>query len=475
MGEGSAAEGPSSPEQPPEAQPPVTGPVRGLGPEIAGNVEELLALSARFYGAQRSGEGNNWLLGGQSCHMNDGEAIGADLSGGWYDAGDHVKVTLSMAYAAYLMLKGYDAYAEAFPDSYGPRYEPGPNGVPDVLDEVRYATDYFVKAHISENELVAMVGTTGPDHSTWSTCLEQEGLPEQNGGRPRRVNLDSNADVAGLTAGALAAMARLYQPFDARLSESYLSHARQIFEIARANQSGSNPGLYGQRGTAWQDEMFVGAAEMFVATGEDSYLREALTLNDQLENHGWAPNFSQASDFARHSLYEAGQAEAVAEYWSLDVANYAAQVGDDEFTSGMVFFDDWGSLRYASGASLSAALYYEVTRDEAARDLAISQLNYIMGSNSYGRSFVVGFGQNPPQQPHHRNAQGTGNIDQLPFQHVLSGALVGGPSRTGVGVTSPGYADDVNDYVSNEVALDYNAGLVGLAAFGTLEQRARAQ
>jgi hypothetical protein len=37
-------------------------------------------------------------------------------------------------------------------------------------------------------------------------------------------------------------------------------------------------------------------------------------------------------------------------------------------------------------------------------------------------------------------------------------------------VTSPGYTDDVNDYVSNEVALDYNAGLVGLAAFGALER-----
>ena len=29
-----------------------------------------------------------------------------------------------------------------------------------------------------------------------------------------------------------------------------------------------------------------------------------------------------------------------------------------------------------------------------------------MGDNPYERSFVVGFGNNPPQQPHHRNAQG---------------------------------------------------------------------
>jgi endoglucanase len=193
-----------------------------------------------------------------------------------------------------------------------------------------------------------------------------------------------------------------------------------------------------------------------------------------MENHGWAPNFSQAADFCRHSLYVAGAGEAVSEFWRLDVENYASRVSDTEFTAGMVFFDDWGSLRYAAGAAFSASLYYEVTGDVAARDLAIGQLNYIMGDNPYGRSFVVGFGNNPPVQPHHRNAQGTNDIEQLPFVHTLSGAIVGGPSNTGVGVTAPGYADDVNDYVSNEVALDYNAGLVGLAAFGALEQAAAA-
>jgi endoglucanase len=446
-----------------------TEPPPGVGTPLFADSQALLDLSVRFYGAQRSGDGQNWLLEGASCHLNDGESIQAELSGGWYDAGDHVKVTLSIAYASYVMLKAYDAYASSFRDLDDDRHGGVPNGIPDVLDQARYATDYLVKAHISEGELVGMVGNATADHRRWVTCVEQETLTPELGGNPRPVSLDANADVAGITAGSLAIMARLYEPFDPALAQSYRQHAEQIYQIGINNPMGSNPGLYGQRGEAWVDEMLCGAAELYRATGVQTYLDEALAFNDRVENHGWAPNYSQAADFCRHSLYVGGASEAVAEYWRLDVENYASHVSTNELTRGLVFFDDWGSLRYAAGASFSAALYSEVTGDVAARTLALGQLNYIMGDNSYGRSFVVGFGTNPPQQPHHRNAQGH-EMTILPFEHTISGALVGGPSNEGGGVTAPGYTDDVNDYVSNEVALDYNAGLVGLAAFGAREQ-----
>jgi endoglucanase len=94
---------------------------------------------------------------------------------------------------------------------------------------------------------------------------------------------------------------------------------------------------------------------------------------------------------------------------------------------------------------------------------ALSQLNYIMGDNTYNRSFVIGFGNNPPTQPHHRNQIATGNS--------LAGALVGGPTNGSVGPHQAGYQDNADDYLGNEVALDYNAGLVGLAAFGAAEAR----
>jgi endoglucanase len=118
----------------------------------------------------------------------------------------------------------------------------------------------------------------------------------------------------------------------------------------------------------------------------------------------------------------------------------------------------WGSLRYATGAAYSAALLYDATGVPRYRDFAMAQLAYVNGNNEYGRSFVVGQGRNPPRAPHHRNAYGRDFFDEhLAHRFELAGALVGGP-------TPDGYVDSIHDYVGNEVTIDYNTGLVGLAA-----------
>jgi endoglucanase len=53
-----------------------------------------------------------------------------------------------------------------------------------------------------------------------------------------------------------------------------------------------------------------------------------------------------------------------------------------------------------------------------------------------------------------------------PNPQVLYGALVGGPRGERVNKANPDdtYNDKRSDYVSNEVANDYNAGLVGALA-----------
>ncbi|MGW7595991.1 glycoside hydrolase family 9 protein, partial [Streptomyces rubiginosohelvolus] len=95
-------------------------------------------------------------------------------------------------------------------------------------------------------------------------------------------------------------------------------------------------------------------------------------------------------------------------------------------------------------------------------DFAVRQIDYALGDNPRGSSYVVGFGENPPTKPHHRTAHGSWT-DQMnnpvETRHTLYGALVGGPSAP-----DDSYTDDRGNYVNNEVATDYNAAFTGALA-----------
>lgn len=68
--------------------------------EYPHNYAELLQKSLLFYEAQRSGRlpENSRLNWRGDSGLEDGKDVGLDLTGGWYDAGDHVKFGLPMAY-----------------------------------------------------------------------------------------------------------------------------------------------------------------------------------------------------------------------------------------------------------------------------------------------------------------------------------------------------------------------------------------
>ena len=84
--------------------------------------------------------------------MLDGSDVGRDLTGGWYDAGDHVKFGLPMAASATMLAWGIVDYRYAYVST----------GQLDIaLDQLKWATDYFIKAHPTANELYGQVGNGG--------------------------------------------------------------------------------------------------------------------------------------------------------------------------------------------------------------------------------------------------------------------------------------------------------------------------
>ena len=273
-------------------------------PSFTNEDQEILYKSVRFYGAERCGENHNWTLVdnpvGHSCHMRDGEAAAGgalDLTGGWHDAGDHVKVTLTIAYAAYMMLKAYETYPSAFGDYDDPNYSGLPNGIPDVLDEARFGLDWLIKIQPDSTHMVAMVANSDYDHATFMTSPTASKNDPTQGGDPRPVQVSAKADFAGSAAAALALASRVYQSFDATQASVYLAKAKTAYTLAKANPGLSTSMLYAWSGMQYTDDLMCGATELWRATNDSSYRTDALNQNTSIGPTQSVASYGQISDF----------------------------------------------------------------------------------------------------------------------------------------------------------------------------------
>lgn len=139
----------------------------------------------------------------------------------------------------------------------------------------------------------------------------------------------------------------------------------------------------------------------------------------------------------------------------------------------------WGSNRYVGNTAFMALIYAKLIKDsdqELNRDLAKvyydfakGQVDFLLGDNRDNFSYLVGYGDQYALQPHHATGQGAWNGlnngpggigSNDPNRHILYGALVGGPTED----DGSGYRDDRQDYIANEVAVDYNSGITGALA-----------
>lgn len=133
---------------------------------------------------------------------------------------------------------------------------------------------------------------------------------------------------------------------------------------------------------------------------------------------------------------------------------------------GLAWRDQWGPNRYAANTAFLALVAAENGIKTAAfREFARKQIHYMLGNS--GRSFMVGFGNNPPERPHHRSSSCPlspapctwDNFNSpAPNPQTLYGALVGGPGK------NDEYVDNRKDFIKNEVATDYNAGFQSAVA-----------
>ena len=89
----------------------------------------------------------------RTCHLNDGRIVlhptrdgeKVDVTGGWHDASDYLQYVTTSANATYQMMFAYQQNPEIWGDEYNAEGKKGSNGIPDILDEVKWGLDWLVK------------------------------------------------------------------------------------------------------------------------------------------------------------------------------------------------------------------------------------------------------------------------------------------------------------------------------------------
>ncbi len=468
--------------------------------------KKALWMTTRFYGAQRSGQGPNWLLryheikgninpateyrGGKSFLK---DADGAyDLTGGWYDCGDHVKFGQTLFYAAYTLILGYSEFPEGYDDYYSFDYSgyntvddfswagkkvTMQNGIPDILDELKYATDYFQKVIRDNTTFYYEVGDGNADHQQWVTSSFMSTLPNANGGEANgsRVvkKLNGRATtMASLCGATLAAMARLYKPFDPEYAQSCLEKAIVCYEFVNGTTKGNtaSPTFYEYLKGAYKQDQVVLYMELYRTTGETRYLIEAEALANTFSDNEWMQysyfSYADTNDLCFYLLGMYGNTQKARAKTALQntINRYTPS------TAGSYLLDkadsDWGILRYMANQAFVHGLNAKLNDNTTTvNPYTIASIDHIFGKNSRNFSFIVGFGTNHAKYPHHRNYYGNNqnlsNGQGCPLPTGLEfGFLVGARDK------DPAvYPDATLPYEASEGGIDYQAGLVGALGY----------
>ncbi|XP_069954651.1 endoglucanase E-4-like [Cherax quadricarinatus] len=427
--------------------------------------QQALCMSLFFYEAQRSGylPANKHVSWRNDSGLDDGSDVGYDLVGGYYDAGNYVKFGFPMAFTVTMLSWGL----LEFPDGYSEM-----DKTRIALDTIKWATDYFFKCHTSSYELWGQVGNGNVDNSSW-------GRPEtMTMERPAYKIDESNpgTELAAETAAALAAASIVYMKTDSIYATWMMDLAKVLYDFAdnfRGHYDMSIPDAkdWYPSTSGYGDELVWAGLWLYRATEDASYLTRA---------RGHWDEFSLQSSEAQLFYWDDKMAGVYALFWLLDgsqdyldhLTTYLDYLKNTALYTpeGLVFLDESGTTRHAANAAFISLLAAKYGVDTSLNNQwGQAQMDQLLGANSrYNMSFVVGFGDNYPQRPHHRSSScpdppedcdyGWAYTQSGPNPHTLYGALVSGPSLLGE------YEDDRTNRKYNDVACDFNAAFSGCLA-----------
>jgi endoglucanase len=476
-------------------------PVRLADDVYRGAADSLLA----YMREQRSGY--NPVFRDSVHHRTDGVLVDhptrsgefIPVSGGWADASDYLQYGATTAHATTMLLLAYRDHPEAFADRFQANGLPGANGIPDVLDEARWGLAWLLKMYPEDDLLLNQLGDDR-DHAFWDLPVnDSSDYGWGRGGRrpvypctgkPQGLFQYQNrstglASTAGKYAAAFALGAQLFGERDSVFARRLAARARAVFVLGAAHpgvcQTAPARAPYFYEEDDWADDMELGAVELYALTRQPTYLSAALEYaalepvspwmgQDTARHYQWYPWHNNG----HYEIWRAGPDSArrlMAEYYRRGLEAVAGRARNG-FRIGIPFI--WCSNNLVASFATQANFYRRMTGDSSYLAYETAALDWLLGTNPWGVSMVIGLGSTYPRMPHSVVAQQlgfelTGGLVDGPvyrsiFEHLRGIRLLGAdryaPFNTGFIV----YHDDVGDYSTNEPIMDGTANLAWVLA-----------
>ena len=372
-------------------------------------------------------------LAGKDAHGNDwpGCAYTLDVSGGWYDAGDHGKYVVNGGIAVWTLLNLYErqqslALDDPFGDGQAAIPEAG-NGVSDLLDESRYELEFLLAMQAPDDAAAhipigvqrngpgigfARIDAGGMAHHkisdrNWTAVPTPPHLDHED-----RVLFPVSTGATLNLAATAAQCARIWVRIDKEFARRCLTAAERAWAAAMRNPElyfiadfpGS--GMYGDGELS--DEFFWAAAELFVTTGAKRY-RDFIDSSPYLEGPDREASWGHVATLGLVSLaaVENRLGGSALRELRVRIVALADQFLDERRRSGyrLPFASDryvWGSNSVLLNRAILLGYAQDFTGEARYRDAVQDVMDYLLGRNPLDVSYVSGYGEQSMQNPHHR-------------------------------------------------------------------------
>ncbi len=457
--------------------------------EIGDNVYDFAFFTSMrgFYlwrcGTAVEGEHNGQRFTQKACHLEDAyqDYLGIedlndtkrDGTGGWHDAGDYGKYTVNAGVTIGSLFLAWDHFQNQLkgvsldiPDT--------ALGYPDFLKELKWETDWLLKMQYPD-------GSGKVSHKL--TRLNFSGFIMPDKDTEKRYFTDWGSAATADFVAMMAMAARYFKPYDAEYAQICLEAAKKSYELLKSEPNNKSPNQRAFRtggyGTSDSDDRLWAAVELWETTGEAQYLMDfeeraktpfTSRRRGQAQSSGgkvdedwdWG-NVRNLGTFTYVLSMRQGRDLELLKNIRRDILAVAdtivAKSQKDVYCRPFSRYY-WGCNGTVARQVINLQVANKLSPNQEYINTSLDAIGHLFGRNFYGRSYVTGLGHKPPMKPHDRRS-GADNIE-APWP----GYIVGG------GHSATGWQDVEESYQTNEIAINWQAGLVyALAGFVSAESQ----